>query len=212
LQETSIYESLLTLGHFERLIGPDSSKRINQNTLDEFVLDRGSEVKKITLNKDIRNLNAFLHWAVKNRFIAPGLEIKKVKVAQKPVIALTTQQVQALLSATAAYPTLRLRVLLAVTTGLRRGDIGPVVGARGRYGWAGPDWTDWFYKHGGGALFDLGVYNLTTLTGWLGPVRRVTAMTGVAVPQRTVSGQSVRVEAEDNAQVLLDFSGHAASS
>ena len=93
LRETSIYESLLTLGRCERLIGPDSSKRINQNTLDKFVLDRGSEVKKITLNKDIRNLNAFLHWAVKNRFIAPGLEIKKVKVAQKPVMALTTQQV-----------------------------------------------------------------------------------------------------------------------
>jgi integrase len=123
LRETSIYESLLTLGHFERLIGPDCSKRINQNSLDKFILDRGSEVKKITLNKDIRNLNAFLCWAVKNRFITPGLEIKKVKVAQKPVMALTSQQVQTLLSATARYPTLRLRVLLAVTTGLRRGDI-----------------------------------------------------------------------------------------
>ena len=88
---------------------------------------------------------------------------------------------------------------------LRRGDIGRVVSARGRYGWAGPDWTDWFYKPGGGALFDLGVYNLATLTGWLGPVRRVTAMMGVAVPERRVRGQMVRVEADDNAQVLLDF-------
>ncbi len=88
---------------------------------------------------------------------------------------------------------------------LSHGDIGRVVGARGRYGWAGPDWTDWFYKAGGGALFDLGVYNLTTLTGWLGPVRRVTAMTGVAVPQRIVNGRPVHVEAEDNAQILLDF-------
>jgi predicted dehydrogenase len=90
---------------------------------------------------------------------------------------------------------------------LQRGDIGRVVSARGRYGWAGPDWTDWFYKAGAGALFDLGVYNLTTLTGWLGPVRRVTAMTGVAVPERTVAGKPVRVEADDNAQVLLDFGG-----
>jgi integrase len=60
---------------------------------------------------------------VKNRFIAPGLEIKKVKVAQKPVTALTPQQVRTLLSSTSKYPTLRLRVLLAVTTGLRRSDI-----------------------------------------------------------------------------------------
>jgi integrase len=123
LRAASIYETRLTLGHFERLIGPDSSKRINQNAIDKFVLDRGSEVKKTTLNKDIRNLSAFLHWAVKNRFIAPGLEVKKIKVAQKPVTALTPQQVRTLLSTTVKYPTLRLRVLLAVTTGLRRGDI-----------------------------------------------------------------------------------------
>jgi predicted dehydrogenase len=90
---------------------------------------------------------------------------------------------------------------------LRRGDIGRVISARGRYGWAGPDWADWFYKPGGGALFDLGVYNLTSLTGWLGPVRRVTAMTGAAVPERLVGGKAVRVEADDNAQVLLDFGG-----
>src|SRR5688500_16852845 len=88
---------------------------------------------------------------------------------------------------------------------LRRGDIGKVVAARGRYGWAGPDWSEWFYKPGGGALFDLGVYNLTTLTGWLGPVRRVSAMAGVAVPQRTISGKTIHVEAEDNVNLLLDF-------
>jgi len=123
LRAASIYETRLTLGHFERLIGPGSSKRLNQNALDKFVLDRGSEVKKTTLNKDIRNLNAFLHWAVKNRFIAPGLEVKKIKVAQKAVTALTPQQVRTLLSTTVKYPTLRLRVLLAVATGLRRGDI-----------------------------------------------------------------------------------------
>lgn len=122
-QEASIYEARLTLGHFERLVGPDCSRQINQNALDKFILDRGSEVKKTTLNKDIRNLNAFLHWAVKNRFIAPGLEVKKVKVAQKPVAALTAQQVRTLLSTISKYPTLRLRVLLAVTTGLRRSDI-----------------------------------------------------------------------------------------
>jgi len=100
-----MYESLLTLGHFERLIGPDSSKQINQNALDKFVLDRGNEVKKVTLNKDIRNLAAFLNWAVKNRFIAPGLQVKKVKVPQRPVAALSPQQVRDLITAASKYPT-----------------------------------------------------------------------------------------------------------
>jgi integrase len=91
--------------------------------LDRFILDRGQEVEKNTLNKDIRNLNAFLTWAARSRFVASGLEVKKVKVAQKPVVALSPQQVRDLLTAASKYPAVRLRVLLAVTTGLRRGDI-----------------------------------------------------------------------------------------
>jgi integrase len=123
LVDGSIYEVLLTLRHFRRVVDANSSKEITQQSLDTFVLKRGEEVKKNTLNKDIRNLNAFLNWAVKNRFVASGLEVKKVKVPQKPVTALSPQQVRDLLIATSRYPTLRLRALLAVTTGLRRGDI-----------------------------------------------------------------------------------------
>jgi predicted dehydrogenase len=88
---------------------------------------------------------------------------------------------------------------------IRCGDIGKPCSARARYGWAGPWWAEWFYKPGGGCLFDLGVYGLTSLTGLLGPARRVTAFTGVAIPEREINGRKIRVEAEDNAQVLLDF-------
>ncbi len=85
------------------------------------------------------------------------------------------------------------------------GEIGRVVNARARYGWSGPAWGPWFYGPGGGSLFDLGVYNVTTLTGLLGPAKRVTAMMGVAIPEREVEGQRVAVESEDNAHVLVDF-------
>jgi integrase len=123
LQEASIYEAMLTLGHFKRLTKLESSRAITQNALDQFMLGRGQEVGRNTLNKDVRNLMAFLNWAAKSRFVAPNLAIKKVKVAQKAVVALTPQQVRDLLSITSKYPTLHLRVLLAVTTGLRRGDV-----------------------------------------------------------------------------------------
>ena len=123
LVDASIYEVLLTLRHFKRIVGVNSSREITQPNLDAFVLKRSQEVGKNTLNKDIRNMHAFLAWVTKNRFVATGLEVKKVKVAQKPVTALTPQQVRDLLVAASRYPTLRLRVLLAVTTGLRRGDI-----------------------------------------------------------------------------------------
>ena len=88
---------------------------------------------------------------------------------------------------------------------IRAGDIGAPHLARARYGWAGPWWSEWFYKPGGGCLFDLGIYPITSLTGLLGPAKRVTAFAGVAIPEREINGRKISVEAEDNAQVLLDF-------
>jgi predicted dehydrogenase len=88
---------------------------------------------------------------------------------------------------------------------LTAGEIGEPLTARARYGWAGPWWGRWYYEEGGGALFDLGIYNVTSLCGFMGPVRRVTAMTGVAIPERVIDGEGVPVRVEDNAHVLLDF-------
>lgn len=95
----------------------------------------------------------------------------------------------------------------AMAQRIHAGDIGKICAARAIYGWSGPEWGKWFYQKGGGPIFDLGVYNLTTLTGWLGPARRVMAMTGQAIPVRTVEGEMMQIETEDNAQILLDFGG-----
>lgn len=88
---------------------------------------------------------------------------------------------------------------------VREGVIGRVVLARARYGWSGPEWTRWFYQPGGGSLFDLGVYNVVSLCGFLGRVQRVTALVGTAVPERRINGELIKVEVDDNAHVLLDF-------
>lgn len=87
------------------------------------------------------------------------------------------------------------------------GELGRIHLARGRYGWAGPSWGAWFYRAGGGALFDLGVYNITSLSGLLGPVKRVVAMGGTAIPERVVDGRVIPVEVFDNGHLLLDFGG-----
>jgi len=123
LQAPSIYEALLTLRHYERLAEPSTSRNVTQQSVDEFILERGKEVAKNTLNKDIRNMSTFLNWAAKNRYTASDLEVKEIKVAQKPVTSLSPRQVRDLIRLVSKYSTLRLRVLLAVTTGLRRGDI-----------------------------------------------------------------------------------------
>ncbi len=85
------------------------------------------------------------------------------------------------------------------------GDIGKVLSARALYGWAGPSWGQWFYRPGGGSMFDLGVYNVVSLTGLLGPAKRVTGLVGTAIPERVVDGELIQVKADDNAHILIDF-------
>jgi predicted dehydrogenase len=85
------------------------------------------------------------------------------------------------------------------------GDIGKPYLARAFYGWAGPSWGKWFYQPGGGAMFDLGVYNVTTLTALLGPAKRVTALAGTAIPERVVDGEMTKVNVVDNAHINIDF-------
>ncbi|NIP50785.1 MAG: hypothetical protein GWN67_02160 [Phycisphaerae bacterium] len=61
ITEASLYEIALTLRNFERLVGQSNSKQITQKAIDSFILERDREVKRSTLNKDIRNLKAFIY-------------------------------------------------------------------------------------------------------------------------------------------------------
>jgi integrase len=121
--QATLYETALTLRHFERLVGRCSSKQITQNGIDTFILERGREVKRTTLNKDIRNLKAFVSWCRENRYVNGEVKIKLLKEDDRPVKSLTNIQIKRLLSASKRYQTLRMRILLALGTGLRRGDI-----------------------------------------------------------------------------------------
>ena len=88
---------------------------------------------------------------------------------------------------------------------IREGKLGRVSSAHAHYGHTGPTWSAFFYEKGGGSLPDLGVYNLATLTGLLGPAKYVMAMTSIVTPERTVDNKGkIKVEAEDNAMVLMD--------
>jgi predicted dehydrogenase len=88
---------------------------------------------------------------------------------------------------------------------IRDGKLGRVSSAHAHYGHTGPTWSAFFYEKGGGSLPDLGVYNLATLTGLLGPAKSVMAMTSIVTPERTVDNKGkIKVEAEDNSMVLMD--------
>ena len=87
---------------------------------------------------------------------------------------------------------------------LAGGRIGKVYAAHACYGHSGPSWGPWFYKEGGGSMHDLAVYNITTLTGLLGPAKSVVAMMGTVIPERTIERENVRVTADDNMMLMMD--------
>ena len=67
-----------------------------------------------------------------------------------------------------------------------------------------------YYKAGGGPMFDMGPYYLTALVSLLGPVRRVSGTTRITRPQRTITsqprnGEVIDVEVPTHVAGLLDF-------
>lgn len=73
-----------------------------------------------------------------------------------------------------------------------------------------PD-PEFFFKRGGGPVFDMGPYYLAALVGLLGPVAKVRSITSTGFPERIVTsegprkGQSIAVETPTTAMALLSF-------
>ncbi len=88
---------------------------------------------------------------------------------------------------------------------IQSGKIGKLASAHGQYGHTGPTWSSFFYEPLGGSMPDLGVYNMATLTGLLGPAKSVMAMTSIVNKNREIDNKGiVEVKEEDNAHILLE--------
>ena len=95
---------------------------------------------------------------------------------------------------------------------IQSGELGKISSAHGQYGHTGPTWSAFFYEKGGGSMPDLGVYNMASLTGLLGPAKSVMAMLSIVTPERTVDDKGkIKVEAEDNAHLLLEHDNNIIS-
>lgn len=73
---------------------------------------------------------------------------------------------------------------------------------------------EFFYKTGGGPLFDMGPYYLTALVHLLGPVKRVTSSAQISFPERIATskeknGLKISVDVPTHVAGILDFESGA---
>ena len=73
---------------------------------------------------------------------------------------------------------------------------------------------EFYYELGGGPMFDMGPYYLTTLISLLGPIRRVTGSARISFPERTITsepkaGTIIQVKTPTHIAGVLDFESGA---
>lgn len=76
-----------------------------------------------------------------------------------------------------------------------------------------PD-PEFYYKLGGGPMFDMGPYYLTALVSLIGPVQRVTGSTRITFPERIITsepkkGTHIQVDVPTHITGILDFANGA---
>jgi predicted dehydrogenase len=76
---------------------------------------------------------------------------------------------------------------------------------------------EFYYKAGGGPMFDMGPYYLTALVSILGPVKRVCGATRITFPERTITsspkaGTKIQVDVPTHVVGVMDFASGAIGS
>jgi predicted dehydrogenase len=69
---------------------------------------------------------------------------------------------------------------------------------------------EFYYQIGGGPMFDMGPYYLTALLNFFGPVKRISGMASISLPERTITseflrGQKFKVHTPDHVVGTMEF-------
>ena len=68
-------------------------------------------------------MKTFVNWCRENRYLNSTIKIRELKEDERPIRSLNDIQIKKLLTAAEPCPSIKMRIILALGTGLRRGDI-----------------------------------------------------------------------------------------
>jgi len=129
----TVYQLTQSLQHFEALVGPLRTDLITTAHIEQFIERRRKAsaegqghrtVAPSTINKELAFLKTFLHWCQQNRLAHSNIEIRMLPVTRKRFVPPSDAAFAELFRlAREQSASLHARMLIAVTTGLRRGAI-----------------------------------------------------------------------------------------
>jgi predicted dehydrogenase len=185
--------------------------KVSYTDLNQFLRESGAD---IVLNLTPHHAHVAVSLA--------ALEAGRHVYTEKPVAQSLDDATKLIEVASAKGVKLACAPLTLLLPGMRRwqqlireGAIGRPTFARAQ-ALAAPLWEGfspdhaWYFAAGSGPLMDMGVYALTGLTGLLGPVLRVSAMSGTIMKERVISdgpfaGTRIQTEVDDSVHVHLDL-------
>lgn len=116
-------QASMFLKRFTAICRPNSTKSISQPMLDQYLTVRQSQkLSPYTVNKDIERINTLMAWLKSKRYHRGGLDITKLKTQPPKIRSLTDAQICGLLKA-APHVEWKLRIIFALSTGLRKLDL-----------------------------------------------------------------------------------------
>ena len=144
----TLYQLAHSLEHFQVLVGPLRTDLITTAHIEQFIARRRRPspegqgprtVAPSTINKELANLKTFLHWCQANRLARADIRFEMLPVTRRRFVPPSDAAFAELFRlAREQSPPLHARMLIAVTTGLRRGAIeriGLTMDARYRIDW-----------------------------------------------------------------------------
>ncbi len=123
LAASTKYQAEMFLKRFTAICRPNTTKSLTQRMIDRYLTARQTEkLSPHTVNKDIERLKTMLAWLKKQGYHPGGLDITKLKTLPSKIRSLTDGQICKLI---AAAPTdeWKLRIVFALSTGLRKMDL-----------------------------------------------------------------------------------------
>jgi len=130
---STVTELRNSLQQFETLVGPMQTDLITTAHIEQFIERRratyikGRGLRTVaprTVNKDLANLRTFLHWCQQNRLARTDLRFEMLPLTRRRFVPPSATAFAELFRlAREQSPSLHARMVIAVTTGLRRGAI-----------------------------------------------------------------------------------------